>query len=67
MNDADMIEDHMERLVYDLEGWLFAGRTVTPEIKEFHDWCMKDNKESLHCKRGGDGKSFYERRIEVSP
>ncbi len=62
---ADLIEIDSESLTYHLEHYLFDGNEITPDIKKFFDWCKAHNKEMLHCKRGKDGKSFFERREEA--
>ena len=62
---ADLIEYASEHLQYNLEGWLLTGHEISEDIKKFYEWCLKQDKEYLHCKRGIDGKSFYERREEA--
>ena len=63
---ADLIELGAEYLHYHVMGWMFAhGEDVSDDVKEFLEFCKQEDHESLHCKRGGDGKSFYERREEA--
>ena len=64
---ADLIEIGNDQLQYHMEGWILSGYTVSEDIKAFVKWCIEQNKETLHCKRGKDGKSFYERREEARP
>lgn len=62
---ADLIEHTDEQLTYYREFWMFKhGNDVSEDVKNFIAFCRKENKEALHCKRGKDGKSFYERREE---
>lgn len=62
---ADLIEECSEHLSLRVCHWMFDGREVTDEIKEFVDWCLEQDKIDIHAKRGHDGKSFYERREEA--
>jgi hypothetical protein len=60
---ADLIDYCEEYLTYKWEGWIFAhGKDVSEDVKKFIAWCREDDKKAMHCKRSGDGKSFYERR-----
>lgn len=65
MYQADLLEECSEHLSLRTCHWLFDGRELTNEIKEFVDWCLEQDKIDLHAKRGHDGKSFYERREEA--
>ena len=62
---ADLIELASEHLQYHVEGYMLTGHIVSKDVEEFYKWCLEQDKEALHCKRGVDGKSFYERREEA--
>lgn len=62
---ADLIEIADENLTYLIEGWIFKhGKDVPEDVKIFIAWCRSEHQEQMHCKRGQDKKSFYERREE---
>ncbi len=61
---ADLIELASEHLQYHIEDWILTGHLVSKDIEEFYKWCLEQDEKALHCKRGQDGKSFYERREE---
>jgi len=65
MHQADLIEYASENLQYHFEGWLLTGHEISQDIEKFYKWCLEQDQEALHCKRGQDGKSFFERREEV--
>lgn len=62
---ADLIELGWEYLTYHAEGWILCGRELPEDVKNFLAYCKEQDKEMMHCKRGIDGKSFYERREEA--
>lgn len=63
---ADLIDIADEQLIYYREFWMFKhGKDVSEEVKDFIAFCRAENKEAMHCKRGGDSKSFFERREEA--
>jgi hypothetical protein len=63
---ADLIELGAEYLIYHVEGWMFKhGKDVSEDVHNFIAWCREEDKEMMHCKRGRDRKSFYERREEA--
>lgn len=63
---ADLIELGAEHLIYHVEVWILKhGKDVSEDVHNFIAWCREEDKEMMHCKRGKDGKSFYERREEA--
>lgn len=62
---ADLIDMAAEQLSYMQTGWILEhGKDVPEDVKNFIEWWRAELKKELHCKRGQDGKSFYERREE---
>jgi hypothetical protein len=62
---ADLIEIADEHLTYMHEAWILThGKDLPEDAKNFIAWCRAEHQEQMHCKRGGDKKSFFERREE---
>lgn len=68
MDLADFYEQASDHLTIQYEAYILTGQCFDKEklaiIREFVDWCVKDDEESLHAPRRPDSKSFWQRREE---
>lgn len=68
MDPADFLEQSADHIITRYEIYILTGQCSDTEklkiIKEFVNWCVKEDEKDLIAPRAKDGKSFLQRREE---